>query len=246
MPRSSVKTRPKPRAVRPAAAPKEGNSLQSLKRQLVREEILRSAAQLFADRGVHDVSIDEVASGLGYTKSAVYYYFKSKDELLWGVFAYISGHFVGAAERIARSVPDPVARLTGLVRMHVHFLVEHKEWATVFYRDVTALSQERQEQVRAIIIKYDAYFRQAVQDGAARGRMRPLPANLVVNAVLGACNWLVNWISSKHHDKVDEIADTFVTLFNEGLVLRQPSEDNPLGQGTYRRRARKLRTETAD
>jgi AcrR family transcriptional regulator len=233
MPRSRTKTHPKPpRAERPAAGAKEGSSLQSLKRQLVREEILRSAATLFADHGVRSVSIDQVASGLGYTKSSVYYYFKSKDELLWAVFAYISEHFVGAAERIARRVPDPATRLTELVRMHVRFLVEHKEWATVFYRDVAALSQERQERVRGIIIKYDAFFRQAVQDGAACGQMRPLPANIVVNAVLGACNWLVNWISPKHRDRVDEIADTFVTLFNEGLIPRRSSEDNLLGQDT--------------
>jgi AcrR family transcriptional regulator len=198
----------------------------------VREEILRRAAALFADRGVRGVSIDEVANGLGYTKSSVYYYFKSKAELLWAVFGYISGHFVGEAERIAQTVPDPMARLTELVRMHVRFLAEHKEWATVFYRDVSALPRERQTEVRGIIVRYDAFFRQAVQEGVERGLMRALPADIVVNAVLGSCNWLVNWISPKHRDSVDEIADTFVSLFNDGLRRRRPSENERLEQDT--------------
>ncbi|MCC8954351.1 TetR/AcrR family transcriptional regulator [Bradyrhizobium sp. Pear77] len=224
MPRSTAPKRPRaPRGARAAEPVAKGSNLQTLKRQLVREEILRSAAKLFADHGVHGVSIDEVASGLGYTKSSVYYYFKSKDELLWAVFGYISEHFVGEAERIAQSAPDPVARLTDLVRMHVRFLAEHKEWATVFYRDVSALPQERQAQVRAIIVRYDAFFRQAVQEGGECGRMRPLRPDIVVNAVLGACNWMVTWISQKHRDSIDEIAETYVKLFTGGLVLGQPS-----------------------
>jgi AcrR family transcriptional regulator len=185
----------------------------------VHEEILRSAAKLFADRGVRGVSIDEVANGLGYTKSSVYYYFKSKGELLWAVFGYISGHFVGEAERIAKTVPDPLARFTELVRMHVRFLAEHKEWATVFYRDVSALPLERQAEVRGIIVRYDAFFRQAVQEGVESGCMQPLPPDIVVNAVLGACNWLVNWISPRHRESVDEITDTYVRLFTGGLAL---------------------------
>jgi AcrR family transcriptional regulator len=224
MSRSTNSTRQ--RALRIARAARTGggdNDLQTLKRQLVREEILRSAAKLFADRGVRGVSIDEVANGLGYTKSSVYYYFKSKGELLWAVFGYISGHFVGEAERIAQTVPDPINRLTELMRMHVRFLAEHKEWATVFYRDASALPRERQVAVRAIIVRYDAFFRQAVQEGVESGCMRPLPADIVVNAVLGACNWMVNWISSRHRESIDEIADTYVRLFTVGLSLRERS-----------------------
>jgi AcrR family transcriptional regulator len=198
----------------------------------VHEEILRSAAKLFADRGVRGVSIDEVANGLGYTKSSVYYYFKSKDELLWAVFGYISGHFVGEAERIAKTVPDPIGRLTELVRMHVRFLAEQKEWATVFYRDVSALPRERQAAVRAIIVRYDALFRQAVQEGVESGCMQPLPGDIVVNAVLGACNWLVNWISPRHRESIDEITDTYVKLFTVGLVLGDRAGGELVRRGT--------------
>ncbi|APA90578.2 TetR/AcrR family transcriptional regulator (plasmid) [Paraburkholderia sprentiae WSM5005] len=200
-------------------ASKKGN-VRSLKRLLVREEIIKSAATLFAERGVRAVALDEVASTLGYTKSSVYYYFESKDELLWAVFNYISGHFVGEAERIAESVPDPVDRLTSLIRMHVRFLAEHREWATVFYRDIQALSEQRQKEVRGIIVKYDAIFRQAVSEGVTNGGMHPLAPDIVANAVLGACNWMVNWISPRHQQNIEKIADTYVSLFMNGIVKR--------------------------
>lgn len=205
----------------PATSPVKGNNIRTLKRDLVRQEIVKSAAQQFADRGVRNVSLDEVASGLGYTKSSVYYYFTSKDDLLWEVFSYISGHFVGESMRIAQSVEDPVLRLQELIRMHVSFLAKHREWATVFYRDVQALPEERQKEVRGIIVKYDSIFRQAALEGVQSGRMKPLAVDIVTNAVLGACNWMVNWISTKHEENIQEITETFVTLFSHGFIAQK-------------------------
>jgi AcrR family transcriptional regulator len=196
----------------------KGN-LQTLKRQLVREEILRSAATLFAERGVRAVSIDDIASALGYTKSSVYYYFRSKGDLLWSIFGYISEHFMGEAEKIAKSYPDPSERLVELIKMHVRFNAEHREWGTLFYRDVTALPAERQSKVRKNISRYHTIFRQTVQEGVASGEMQSLSPDVVVHAVTGACNWLVNWISLRHNKSVEEIADTFVKLFTAGLNL---------------------------
>jgi AcrR family transcriptional regulator len=191
---------------------------QTRKRRLIRENILASAAKLFAERGVQRVSIDDVASCLGYTRSNVYYYFKNRGDLLWSIFGFISSHFMGAAERIAKEVDDPSARFTALVRMHVRFSVDHKDWATVFYRDVTALPRQRQKEVHDIIIRYHTIFRQAVLDGAQNRQMRGVQPDIAVNAITGACNWLVNWYTPRYADRVDEIIDTFVTLFSSGLL----------------------------
>jgi hypothetical protein len=113
-------------------------------------------------------------------------------------------------------------RLKELIRMHVRFLAEHREWATVFYRDAQALSEERQKEVHDIIVKYDSIFRQAVTDGAKNGCMQPLAPEITVNAILGACNWMVNWISPKHQQNINQIADTYVALFTGGLGARGP------------------------
>ncbi len=199
----------------------EGN-LPSLKRQLVREEILAVATRLFAAEGVRSVSIDKVASGLGYTKSSVYYYFASKDDLLWGVFSYISDRFVGEAERIALSTDDPAARLSELVQMHVRFLAAHKDWATIFYRDVSMLPAGRQAEVRSIMVRYDAFFRQAVREGIDKGVFLDMPPDIVAKAILGACNWMANWVSAWHQEHTDSIVDVYVRLFTQGLIVRVP------------------------
>src|SRR5215469_1395854 len=51
------------------------------RRQQTREYLLAAAAEVFADRGFHGATLDEVAAVAGFTKGAVYSNFKSKDDL---------------------------------------------------------------------------------------------------------------------------------------------------------------------
>src|SRR6476660_6799213 len=45
-------------------------------------EILEAALRVFADRGYHDASLDDVDEAAGVTKGAIYHYFEGKNELL--------------------------------------------------------------------------------------------------------------------------------------------------------------------
>jgi AcrR family transcriptional regulator len=59
---------------------------QERRRQLTREHLLAAAAQVFAERGFHGATLDEVARVAGFTKGAVYSNFKNKDDLFLALF----------------------------------------------------------------------------------------------------------------------------------------------------------------
>jgi AcrR family transcriptional regulator len=56
------------------------------RRQQTREHLLAAAAQVFAERGFHGASLDEVATVAGFTKGAVYSNFKNKEDLFLALF----------------------------------------------------------------------------------------------------------------------------------------------------------------
>jgi len=60
-----------------------------VERRDARHELLRAAADVFAERGFRDASIDEVAERAGYSKGAVYWHFASKGDLF---FALVEEH----------------------------------------------------------------------------------------------------------------------------------------------------------
>ncbi len=88
------------------------------RRQQTREYLLHAAAQVFAERGFHEATIDEVASAAGFTKGAVYSNFKNKEDLFLALLEDAYAKDTAAIkETLGASDVPPEARLGDFVRM---------------------------------------------------------------------------------------------------------------------------------
>ena len=67
------------------------------RREQTQERLLDAAGRVFARRGFHDASVDEVAEAAGYTKGAVYSNFRSKEELF---LALLDQRLAGQLEQV--------------------------------------------------------------------------------------------------------------------------------------------------
>jgi len=88
------------------------------RRQQTREYLLRAASQVFAERGFHEATLDEVAAAAGYTKGAVYSNFKNKEDLFLALLEDAYARDMAAIKKTleASDVP-PEARLGDFVQM---------------------------------------------------------------------------------------------------------------------------------
>jgi AcrR family transcriptional regulator len=91
---------------------------QERRRQLTREHLLAAAAQVFAERGFHGATLDEVARVAGFSKGAVYSNFESKDDLFLALFRAGYEHEMArlVATLEASDVP-PADRLSDFVSL---------------------------------------------------------------------------------------------------------------------------------
>jgi len=80
-----------------------GRLTRKQKQAHTRECLMRAAAKVFADRGLQQASIDEVAEHAGYTKGAFYANFKNKEELFLAMLD----------ERFAQRIEDIEAAIAG-------------------------------------------------------------------------------------------------------------------------------------
>src|SRR4051812_9550203 len=91
-----------------------------------REQILRAAAQLFAERGSRAVGVDDVGAAVGVTGPAIYRHFASKDAMLAEMLLRISEHLLaGGSERVAAAGGDGQGPLRGLIAFQVDFALAH-------------------------------------------------------------------------------------------------------------------------
>lgn len=188
----------------------------SRKQAFVREEILNSATQLFADRGYRAVTIDDVAANLGYTKSVVYYYFKSKNEILWQIITRIfDGYLQKIVAETEKGLP-PVEALSRMVRQHALNVMENPEWTSIFNREESELDPTQRRQIRKMKREYDAVFESVYEAGVAQGVFRGIPPHVAIGGAMGMCNWLYVWYDPEGPLSAEEIADHFATMLSGG------------------------------
>lgn len=97
------------------------------------EQMLSVALPLFARRGFHAVSVDEVAAGAGVTKPMVYAYFGSKDGLFEACAGRAADRLVAALEASAAHHTDPAERMWHGLLAVFRWIAEHREAWTVLY-----------------------------------------------------------------------------------------------------------------
>jgi AcrR family transcriptional regulator len=119
-----------------------------------REQILDIAAELFAERGFHGVSIAELGSACGFSGPALYKHFRSKQAILSEMLVSISEELLREGRRRVRDAADDQAALASLVEWHVTFALTHKPLIVVQDRDWSALPVEAREKVRQTQLAY--------------------------------------------------------------------------------------------
>lgn len=113
-----------------------------------REEILDRAAELFAARGFHGVSVTDLGAAVGISGPAIYKHFTSKDAMLAEMLVAISEKLLKEGRARVLLAPHPDAALAALVDWHVEFAIADRPLIVVQDRDWESLPEQAREDVR--------------------------------------------------------------------------------------------------
>ncbi|MGY1604714.1 SACE_7040 family transcriptional regulator [Geodermatophilus sp. SYSU D00815] len=120
-----------------------------------REQILRAAARLFAERGSRSVGVDDIGAAVGVTGPAIYRHFAGKDAMLAEMLLRISERLLtGGAEVVAAAGGDPAAQLRALIDFQVDFALDNPALITVQDRDLGSLPDADAAAVRRLQRRY--------------------------------------------------------------------------------------------
>lgn len=119
-----------------------------------RDQILATAAELFAARGFHGVSVADLGAACGVSGPAIYKHFVSKDAVLAEMLVSISLDLLAVGRTRVAAAPDAGAALASLVDWHADFALRHRPLIVVQDRDWQSLPSEARERVRALQREY--------------------------------------------------------------------------------------------
>lgn len=121
------------------------------RRRSRRDEILDIAVGLFAQRGYHGVSMDDIGSAAGVTGPALYHHFAGKEAMLVAALIPVSeGLLNGGRERVARHPDDADAALADLVDFHVAFALANPAVIALHLHELDRLPEEPRRQIRRL------------------------------------------------------------------------------------------------
>jgi AcrR family transcriptional regulator len=151
-----------------------------------RERLVLEAARLFAARGFHGTSVEEVGSACGISGPAVYKHFSSKVELLGEILTGISDHLLEGGRAVVEASPDPAAALRGLVAFHVDFALARPDLIRVQDRDLSSLREDDRRRVRRLQRAYVELWGDVLV--SADAHLTPERARTRAHAVFGLLN----------------------------------------------------------
>ena len=142
-----------------------------------REQILATAATLFAERGFHGVSVVELGAACGISGPALYKHFASKDAVLAEMLVSISEELLRVGRERVAAAGGPRAAIEALVAWHVDFALRRRALIVVQDRDWESLPRQARERVRTLQREYvDLWAAQLrlVHDGLSGDRARAM------------------------------------------------------------------------
>ncbi|MEU1630029.1 TetR/AcrR family transcriptional regulator [Streptomyces sp. NPDC020096] len=151
-----------------------------------REQILKEAAQLFAERGFHGVGVDEIGAAVGISGPGLYRHFAGKDAMLAELLVGISGRLLAEGKRRVAEAADPAAALDALVGGHTDFALDDRPLITLHDRELDRLRESDRKLVRQLQRQYVELWVEVVRQvhpGATEIEVRA-----AVHAVFGLLN----------------------------------------------------------
>lgn len=178
-----------------------------------RQEIVEAAASIFMAKGYEATSIQDVADAVDILKGSLYYYIKSKDDLLYEVIQEVHVRGLENLDSQRDTTASAVDRLHTFVYRHVTFNAQHLAKMTVFFHDFRSLSADRRQIIIEERDRYDTFVREIITQGIEEGVFRAdVDARLAAFSILGSINWIYQWYRPDGPRPIDEIANELATL----------------------------------
>jgi AcrR family transcriptional regulator len=198
-----------------------------------RQEILRTAARLFQQRGYDATSMNDVAAALKLSKGGLYHHFQSKDEILFEIMNHAMEITQERVLNPVRSIADPQERLRALIRLHIEVVLSPRDREiTVMLHENHPLPPALRKRINARKKDYIHFLeslmsevqekaqeraQEKVQNKAhnqAKGKVSPRAAAF---ALLGMINWIYQWYKPEGELQAQSLVPQFTDLIFGGI-----------------------------
>jgi len=181
-------------------------------------EVYHKAAQIFQEKGFDATSMSDLAEVLQITKAGLYYYIKSKQDLLFEIMSHGMDWLEREVSTPALAEPDPEKRLILVIERHGRQLMEGPHAIPILTDEVSALTPKHRRQILARKRVYFDLVRNTLEDLKREGKLRDVDTTVATYSFFGMLLWLPRWYSHAGRLSSDQVLENLTRLILGGLL----------------------------
>ena len=115
---------------------------------------------------------------------------------------------------------DPLEQLERAIRAQIDYIIQNKVPFGLFLHEFDSLSGKRQHKLISVMSRYNSRFVELVRRGQERGQLMEGEPWIIVNGILGMCNWLYRWYDTDHVSDPEQVKQIFLKMILDGIRRR--------------------------
>jgi AcrR family transcriptional regulator len=183
-------------------------------------DVLAAATKVFHRQSYADSSVQDVADELGILKGSLYYYIKTKEDLLVWLLDDVHDDVEQILDGVlARDDLGSLQKLELYVREQVLYNARNLPRISVYHHDADQLSDAPRASLRTRRRRQEQAVLDMIKDGQERGEITSdLDARVLANCVFGVVIWVYRWYRPNGRVKQEDLADACARFAVAGLT----------------------------
>jgi TetR/AcrR family transcriptional regulator, cholesterol catabolism regulator len=187
-----------------------------------RDQVLRIAGALFAQRGFKNTTVRDIADAAGILSGSLYHHFDSKESMVDELLRTFQTALFETYDEILGSDLDARAKVDAVVRSSFDAIHDHHDEVAIFQGDSSYLMGfERFAYLREHNERFRAMWRELLREGISSGALRAdLDVELTYRFIRDTVWVAVNWYRPDGELTAQQVADQYLSILFDGLTPR--------------------------
>ena len=182
------------------------------------QKILKTSAKIFAEKGFHHTSMRDISRATKMSLSGLYYYFTTKEELLYLIqercFVTLLQHW----EQIDAVDLDVRVRIRAFAENHLGFFLHNMPEMKVMAHEDESLTGEFDAKILVLKRRYVKIIMDLIGEMQKQERSTGIDLRVATFALFGMMNWIYTWYQAKRDPPFPQLIEQMLRLYFFGLL----------------------------
>jgi AcrR family transcriptional regulator len=178
--------------------------------------IAKVAAELFSTKGYLATSVDDIAEAARISKGKVYYYFRSKTEILYFICSKYVELDLENLEQSLKDMEKPIEKIRFIINHHIDLYTTHPFAAKTILKEAYSLPKKNLKEVKEMERKYFEITANVISEFLGVRARKEIVTPLTFT-LYGMMNWVYSWYNPKGPVKPNELSNLIFTIFTNGI-----------------------------